>query len=93
MAPACALHGESDCLPRRFLAVFHNKLLRCITFVISASRHLMPGDELLNYSVCRDMSECADGVGAHACGTDVCWALMLGGWWVYITDSSLKLQD
>lgn len=42
----------------------------------------MLGDELLNYRVCRDMSECADGVGVHACGTDISWALGSDAGWV-----------
>lgn len=33
------------------MAVFCNKLMRCITFRIPANRHLMLGDELLNYGV------------------------------------------
>lgn len=79
-------------LLRRFLAVLHNNLLCCITFVTPASRHSMLGDELLNYRARGDTSESADGVGMPACGTDVSWAPETDAGWVYIIDSSLKLQ-
>lgn len=53
----------------------------------------MLADELLNYRVCRDWSECADGVGVHLCGTDISRALKADAGGVYIIDWSLKLQD